>query len=335
MVHVERLGIIIKPDPSSLYEKVQTFNPGVYYDEKSSCVHIFPRAQSSYIPYVARIMWYIADLREGLDGLRRPRKVKNHPVLGPSDVYDWSGTEDPRIVKINIGGEDYLIMTYTAVETFHPLTHRVGVACAKAKDVEDMKEDLTFVSIGTVEYINDKDAFYFVTKDGQLYYIHRPIGVYPRACIWVSDLDKEGVKSLTSPSELLLVNNPRALVRAEYWWENSKIGAGAPPIETEDGYLWIYHGVQRFGMNYVYRAGVFLTDLKDPLKIIARSPDPLLEPKEPYEKWLDVPFVIFPTGAFVFDEHLVIIYGACDTVVAAAKVRLDELLSELDRHRVE
>ena len=335
MLRVERLGVIIKPNYETLFERLQTFNPGVYYDERRDVVHIFPRVQCSYSPYTAKIMWYVADLSNGVENLKKPKRVKDYPIFGPSEVYHWAGTEDPRVVKARITNDDYLIMTYTAVETFHPLRHRVGVAYVKAEDIESLKPSVAFSPLGVIEYINDKDAFYFITKDGQVYYIHRPAGVFARACMWVSELEKSKIHDMESLKDLLKMKDPKVFVKARFWWENDKIGAGAPPLATDFGYLWIYHGVQYFGVGRIYRAGVFLTDLREPLKVIARLPEPLLEPKEPYEKWLDVPYVVFPTGAFIRDDFLYIIYGACDTVIAAARVRLDELLSELDKYHEE
>jgi predicted GH43/DUF377 family glycosyl hydrolase len=92
----------------------------------------------------------------------------------------------------------------------------------------------------------------------------------------------------------------------------------------------IYHGVDD---NYVYRAGAALADLDDPQKILARSKTPILEPREPYEKYGFVPDVVFPEAAMVLDSDLYVFYGAADTVSCVATARLDELLRWLVQQR--
>ena len=109
-------------------------------------------------------------------------------------------------------------------------------------------------------------------------------------------------------------------------WEIKKIGAGPPPIETEKGWILIYHGVDE---NDVYRAGVALLDLNEPWKVIARCEKPILEPEKDYEIEGDVPNVVFPTGAVVIDNELYVFYGAADKVCCVATIGIDELLDLL------
>jgi predicted GH43/DUF377 family glycosyl hydrolase len=102
-----------------------------------------------------------------------------------------------------------------------------------------------------------------------------------------------------------------------------KVGAGPPPIKTKQGWLLIYHGVDN---NHVYRAGAALLDLKDPGKVLGRTTQPILEPKEPYEKNGDVSNVVFPTGACVIDAKLFVYYGAADKVCCIATTDLENLV---------
>ena len=88
----------------------------------------------------------------------------------------------------------------------------------------------------------------------------------------------------------------------------------------------IYHGVDK---GRVYRAGAVLLDLEEPWKVIARTTEPILEPEEEYERIGDMPNVVFPEGAVVIGEELLVFYGAADKVCCAAHVRLDELLNYL------
>ncbi len=116
------------------------------------------------------------------------------------------------------------------------------------------------------------------------------------------------------------------VMRPQFEWEAKKIGAGAPPIKTEEGWLLIYHGKDD---ENVYRAGAALLDLEDPSKVIARSPEPILEPEEEYERVGDTPNVVFPEGAIVMGDTLYLYYGAADTCCCLATARLGELLDYL------
>ena len=79
-------------------------------------------------------------------------------------------------------------------------------------------------------------------------------------------------------------------------------------------------------IDSVYRAGAVLLDLKEPWKVIARTPEPILEPEEDYERVGDVPNIVFPEGNFIIGDELIVIYGAADKVCCAAKIKLDEFI---------
>lgn len=66
--------------------------------------------------------------------------------------------------------------------------------------------------------------------------------------------------------------------------------------------------------------------MANPTKLIGRTKEPILEPKEPYEKKGDVDNVVFPTGAFVMDSKLFVYYGAGDKVCRLATGNLDYLV---------
>jgi len=113
------------------------------------------------------------------------------------------------------------------------------------------------------------------------------------------------------------------LMKPEQDWEELKIGSGPPPIKTKHGWLLIYHGVDK---DLVYRTGAALLDLNNPVKVIARTKEPVLQPQEPYERIGDVNNVVFPTGACVIDEKLHVYYGGADKVCCLAVVELNALL---------
>ena len=105
-------------------------------------------------------------------------------------------------------------------------------------------------------------------------------------------------------------------------WEDNKIGGGAQMIETDRGWLQIYHGVDA---GQRYRLGALLLDLDDPRIVRARLAQPLAEPVEPYERSGFFDNVVFSCGALVEGETLRVYYGAADRVMALGTVALPDL----------
>ncbi len=122
--------------------------------------------------------------------------------------------------------------------------------------------------------------------------------------------------------------------RWHYWDE--LIGAGPPPVRTADGWLLVYHGVAtHFAGASVYQAGAALLDLDDPTRVIARTRDNVLEPRETYEMVGQVPNVVFPSGMVVAldddgiaapDARVRLYYGAADLSVCMASTTIGDLL---------
>jgi beta-1,4-mannooligosaccharide/beta-1,4-mannosyl-N-acetylglucosamine phosphorylase len=112
-------------------------------------------------------------------------------------------------------------------------------------------------------------------------------------------------------------------------WESTKIGAGPIPIETDEGWLLIYHGVLTSCNGFVYSMGAALLDLEEPWRVIARPSAYLLSPQVPYEQVGDVPNVVFPCAALVDEaaDRLTVYYGGADTVTCMAHGHLSELLA--------
>jgi beta-1,4-mannooligosaccharide/beta-1,4-mannosyl-N-acetylglucosamine phosphorylase len=120
------------------------------------------------------------------------------------------------------------------------------------------------------------------------------------------------------------------------WWESVKIGSGAVPIETSEGWLLLYHGVRSTCNGFGYSMGVALLDLEKPWKVRCRMPWPLLMPEQCYEVIGAVPNVVFPCAA-VHDQptgRIAIYYGAADTHIAIAFAHTEELIEALLRHPV-
>ena len=111
-------------------------------------------------------------------------------------------------------------------------------------------------------------------------------------------------------------------------WQCTKTGAGPIPIETDEGWLLIYHGVITTCNGFVYRMGCALLDLEDPSKVKYRTRYYILGPEMPYEQNGDVPNVTFPCAALADSEtgRIAIYYGCADTVTGVAFTTVDELV---------
>jgi beta-1,4-mannooligosaccharide/beta-1,4-mannosyl-N-acetylglucosamine phosphorylase len=117
-------------------------------------------------------------------------------------------------------------------------------------------------------------------------------------------------------------------VKIEKGWQSTKVGAGAVPIETDEGWLLLYHGVQTSCNGYVYSMGAALLDLEEPWKVIGRAQPFLLAPWETYEMVGDVPNVVFPCAALVDGDsgRMAIYYGGADTVTCMAFAYVSEVV---------
>ena len=112
------------------------------------------------------------------------------------------------------------------------------------------------------------------------------------------------------------------------WWQGTKIGSGATPIETSEGWLMFYHGVSGTCNGFVYSMGAAILDKDNPSKVLYRTRDYLLTPEKEYEITGFVPNVAFPCATLQDPEtgRIAIYYGAADTYVAVAYAQVDELV---------
>ena len=116
--------------------------------------------------------------------------------------------------------------------------------------------------------------------------------------------------------------------RAGAWWDSLRIGIGPPPLQTEHGWLLVYHGVKETVAGDIYRVGLALLDLDEPTRVLRRLPDWVLAPLAPYERIGDVPNVVFPCGLLhdAASDEIRLYYGAADTSICLATARLADLL---------
>lgn len=118
------------------------------------------------------------------------------------------------------------------------------------------------------------------------------------------------------------------------WWTSLKIGGGPAPIELDDGWLIIIHGVAQTCNGYVYSVGAIIVDKEDVTKVKYRCNDYLLTPEESYEINGFVPNVVFPTSVLIDGEtgRIAMYYGAADTYTCLAFGRIDEIVDYVKKH---
>lgn len=247
----------------------------------------------------------------GIDGW----EIDHEPTLAPdahAHPEELWGVEDARITYMP-ELDEYMIV-YTAFGKSGP-----GVAIASTKDFK------TFSRFGLVMQADDKDAALLPRRfGGEFALIHGPSAEHGDD-MWMSfspDLQNWGGHTLLLPA------------RRGAWWDANKIGLSPPPIETDRGWLVMYHGVRTHASGSIYRAGLALFDLENPSLCIRRGQPWMFGPEAPYERDGDVPFVVFPCGYTVLpDKDTVhVYYGAADSSICLATASIKQMLSWLDRH---
>ena len=318
---------ILVPNEANWWESKAVFNRAILHYENK--FHMLYRAIGEYERYISRIGY-----ASSTDGYSFARS--NHIALEPMQDYEQYGIEDPRMVEI----DNQVYITYVILSAYVTDGAIVEASTALATTTDFLK--YTRLGVITTKGSNNKDVVLFPEKMsqqqqssvlsssssnntdgvGKYFFLHRPSG-------WIGS--KYGVNKpsiwLGEGNALTNFEKHTLLLKPEEDWEELKVGAGPPPIKTRTGWLLIYHGVSR---DKVYRAGAALLDLHDPSKIIGRTKTPILEPKEPYEKFGDVSNVVFPTGACVVDnDKLFVYYGGADRVCCLATADLNYLLDQI------
>lgn len=242
-------------------------------------------------------------------------RIESEPLMSPAQQagpYEEYGCEDPRVTYL----EDLQqwVIAYTAYSPFG-----AGVGLASTKDFQ------TAGRFGLVLAPNNKDAAIFPRKIKDRYWmLHRP-SAGDIQHIW-----------LNQSTDLVHWGRPWCVImeRGGPMWDGVKVGASTIPIETEEGWLIIYHGVKQFAAGPTYRVGAALLDLEDPRRMIARLPYWVLGPHAHYEVTGAVPNVVFPCGHTQIGDEIRIYYGAADSCICLAAGHISELLELLRKHRV-
>lgn len=252
----------------------------------------------------------VARSSNGIDGWQIAERPLLEPDLPGYPFEEW-GCEDARITKTDTN--EWLI-AYTAYSRYGP-----SVALAKTTDFETAERQPGIALAPT-----NKDATVFPEKFGGLWImLHRPV-TGGQEHIWFAcsphDLDHWGQAGVLLPES----GGP--------WWDGLRIGVGAPPIRTDQGWLLIYHGAKEMGARPIYRLGLALLDLKDPRKVLARASEWIFAPEARYEQQGLLPNVVYTCGSLVRGDEVWMYYGAADTVIGLATAKLSELLAFVWRH---
>lgn len=136
--------------------------------------------------------------------------------------------------------------------------------------------------------------------------------------------DHENISLLTS-SDLYDWQDGAVIVSPRWPWEYVQIGNCGSPIEIDEGWLVITHGV---GTVRNYCIGACLLDRDDPSKLLARTTQPLVRPS-PEERYGYVPNIAYTCGAMVHGRTLILPYALADSFTTFATVPLDRLLAAM------
>lgn len=301
---------IISPIHEHKWESKFTLNAAAIWEAEK--VYILYRAQgkdgTSVLGYAA-----------SSDGIHIDERLPE-PVYVPREDFEksqkggFSGCEDPRITKIG----DRFYMCYTAYNGQDP--PRVALTSISVSDFLNKnwlwEKSVLISPPGEM----DKNACLLPKKiSGRYGFFHR-LGL----SVWFDLVDNLSF----SGQDGFLIGNIVLKPRPDKW-DSLKIGIGPVPIETEYGWILIYHGLSNFDNKY--RLGAALLDLNEPKKVLSRLEYPILEPVETYENIGLRKGTVFSCGAVVLNKRIFLYYGSADQYISVAAVEIDRLLTELKK----
>lgn len=283
---------ILLPDPTSDWETYNVFNPSVIYH--NGLFHMHYRAQG--LDWISRIGYAVS-----IDGVSWNR-LRN-PVFSPENEAERRGIEDPRVTEM----DGVFYMSYTAYGNSPPGGLNITPMYARSDNL------ITWERIGhLVEGEDNKDHVLFPRQiNGRYISLHRRS---PQA--WIAESD-----DLMSWPEKHM--RPIFGPRKDNGWDSKSVGGNGPPIETEHGWVMVYHA---YNADHIYRLGVCLLDLEDPSQVIHRPAEPIFEPLEIWELRGDIHNVVFSGANPVVDGQVYIYYGGGDHVIGLATSSLEELV---------
>lgn len=267
-------------------------------------IGVFRGEQNNGVPYI-----YLGRSEDGIKWEFEKEKIRFVDEEGNDFMPRYA--YDPRLVKVE---DTYYIIW---CQDFY------GAAIGMAQ-TQDFK---TFVRLENPFLPFNRNAVLFPRKiDGNYMMLSRPSdsGHTPFGDIFLSE----------SPDLIYWGKHRHVMGKGSAWWESLKIGGGAAPIETDEGWLLFYHGVSGTCNGYVYSIGGAILDLDHPSVVKYRCENFLLTPEAWYEERGFVPNVCFPCATICDpkDGRIAIYYGAADSYVALAFTRAEEIIAYIKEH---
>ncbi len=227
-------------------------------------------------------------------------------VIFPASQNDSNGIEDARFVRfVDEEGIVTYYATYTAYNGFRILPQLL-----------ETKDFLSFKIIT----LNGK----FAENKGMALFPRKINGQY----MMIARVDGENLY-LMSSGNIHFWQTATLLKEPENAWEFVQIGNCGSPVETDQGWIVLTHGV---GPMREYCIGAILLDLEDPGKIIGDLVEPLLAPTQD-EREGYVPNVVYSCGAIIHGDNLIIPYAMSDTCSGIATVSVSELLNNIQKRK--
>ena len=224
-------------------------------------------------------------------------------VIFPITLAQSHGIEDARFVAFHEDGRKTYYATYTAYS---------GTAIRS-----ELIETEDFVSFSLTPLRGSASH-------------NKGMGLFPRKIdgryAMIGRQDNENLYLIYSDN-LYSWDGGTALLKPQFPWEFVQIGNCGAPIELDEGWLLLTHGV---GPVRKYSIGAALLDKRDPSKVLARSREPLVRP-EPSERDGYVPNVVYTCGAMRHGDQIVLPYAISDSFSNFATIKIAALLGSMER----
>ena len=291
-------------DRNPIDNVARVFNSAVVkYQDKY--VGIFRGDTRNITPYL-----YYGESKDGIHFKFNSERLRFYDESGKEYKFEYA--YDPRVVKVE---DVYYIIWCDGIGGLP------AIGLAKTLDFK------SYTYIGHPLLPCNRNGVLFPRKiDGEFVMLSRPSDGGHTAF---------GDIYLSKSKDLIYWGKHQLVMKPSWeWWQGTKIGAGPAPIETDRGWLLIYHGVTRTCNGLVYSVGGALLDINDPTKVIKRCSNYLLTPEKDYETNGFVPNVTFPcaTLADAKTGKIAIYYGAADTYVGLAFTTIDKILDYIDKY---
>ncbi len=243
--------------------------------------------------------------------LARPAYVPRLEFEKPAEPGVASGCEDPRLTLLG----DTIYMCYTAYDGVSP--PRVALTSIALDDFLARRWEWAEPRLISRPDEMNKDAAIFPRRiDGRYAVLHRS-----GHSIWIDLVDDLEFANGAWLGGSVLLEPPEGA---------PKIGAGGPPIETEAGWLLLYHGISSRPLQH-YHLKAAILDLEDPTRVLANMRYPFLEPHTLYERVGPVRNVVFSCGQAVLKDRLFLYYGGADRVLGVASTDFSAFVSQVSQ----